>query len=45
MLAILGSNYTAADVTPYVAANFTSQDYLIPYVQQKWAAGAPNCPL
>ncbi|KAH8895009.1 phosphoprotein phosphatase [Thozetella sp. PMI_491] len=45
VLSILGSSYSAADVTPYVAANFTSQDYLIPYVEQKWSANVPNCPL
>ncbi|KAK3940521.1 Metallo-dependent phosphatase-like protein [Diplogelasinospora grovesii] len=45
VLAILGSGYSKANVTPYVSSNFTSQDYLIPYVQAKWQAGMPNCPI
>jgi len=43
VLAYLGSAYTASMVSPYISKNFTSQDYLIPYVQKKWQAGMPNC--
>jgi hypothetical protein len=45
VLKLLGAGYTADMVKPYVASNFTTQDYLLPYVQQKWQAGMPSCPI
>lgn len=45
VLAFLGSAFTADMVKPYVSENFTSQDYLEPYVKAKWQAGMPNCPI
>ena len=45
MLKYLGTSYNAGMITPYVSANFTSQDYLIPYAKAKWQAGMPSCPL
>ncbi|KIH92990.1 Ser/Thr protein phosphatase family protein [Sporothrix brasiliensis 5110] len=45
ILSYLGSAYSDADVTPYISENFTSQDYLLPYVQKKWHANIDNCPL
>ncbi len=32
-------------VSPYISNNFTSQDYLLPFVQATWQAGMPNCPI
>ncbi|KAI2641922.1 Metallo-dependent phosphatase-like protein [Hypomontagnella submonticulosa] len=45
VLAILGSNYSSGDVSPYIDANFTTQDYLPLYVTKSGAfqAGLPNC--
>ncbi|KAI0843828.1 5'-nucleotidase [Daldinia vernicosa] len=45
LLAILGSNYSSADVSYYIDANFTTQDYLPLYIQQTRAfqTGLPNC--
>lgn len=45
MLSYLGSSYSASDVSPYISENFTSQDYLLPYVQKKWQTNIDNCPL
>jgi hypothetical protein len=45
VLSFFGGTYTSANVTPYIASNFTTQDYLIPYAQKKWQAGMPNCPI
>jgi hypothetical protein len=45
VLDFLGSGFTADMVKPYVSENFTSQDYLEPYVKAKWQAGMPNCPI
>ncbi|KAI0874158.1 ser/Thr protein phosphatase family [Hypoxylon argillaceum] len=46
VLAILGSAYSSADVTYYISANFTTQDYLPLFVKQSAAfqADYPNCP-
>ncbi|KAI0379842.1 Metallo-dependent phosphatase-like protein [Hypomontagnella monticulosa] len=45
VLAILGSNYSSSDVSYYIDANFTTQDYLPLYVTKSEAfqAGLPNC--
>ncbi|KAI5923859.1 Ser/Thr protein phosphatase family protein [Camillea tinctor] len=45
VLAILGSDYSSADVAYYIDANFTSQDYLGLYVKQSdvFQAGLPDC--
>ncbi|KAF3064909.1 hypothetical protein GL218_02310 [Daldinia childiae] len=45
LLAILGSNYSSSDVSYYIDANFTTQDYLPLYIQQTKAfqTGLPNC--
>ncbi|KAI1165268.1 Metallo-dependent phosphatase-like protein [Nemania serpens] len=46
VLAILGSAYSAADVTFYISDNFTTQDYLPLFAKQSEAfqADYPNCP-
>ncbi|KAI2623384.1 Metallo-dependent phosphatase-like protein [Hypoxylon sp. NC1633] len=45
VLAILGSNYSSSDVSYYIDADFTTQDYLPLYVKNSAAfqAGLPNC--
>ncbi|KAI1473468.1 Metallo-dependent phosphatase-like protein [Daldinia eschscholtzii] len=45
LLAILGSNYSSSDVSYYIDANFTTQEYLPLYIQQTEAfqTGLPNC--
>lgn len=45
ILSYLGPSYSADLVAPYISENFTSQDYLLPYVKEKWQANIDNCPL
>ncbi|KAI1810933.1 ser/Thr protein phosphatase family [Poronia punctata] len=46
VLAILGENYTSADVDYYISANYTTRDYLPQFVLQSddFQADVPNCP-
>ncbi|KAL7625620.1 hypothetical protein AAE478_004840 [Parahypoxylon ruwenzoriense] len=45
VLAILGSNYSSNDVSYYISANFTTQDYLPLYITgtETFQVGLPNC--
>jgi hypothetical protein len=45
VLAILGSNYSDADVDYYINSTYTTQVYLPQYVEQAeiFQAGMPNC--
>ncbi|KAI1377477.1 Metallo-dependent phosphatase-like protein [Hypoxylon crocopeplum] len=45
VLAILGSSYSANDVSYFIDANFTTQEYLPLYVKSSdiFQAGLPNC--
>ena len=45
ILSYLGSAYNANMVTYYISENFTSQDYLLPYVEKNWATNLDSCPL
>ncbi|KAM0453973.1 hypothetical protein ACHAO4_004721 [Trichoderma viride] len=45
ILTDLGANYTAAMVNCYIDCNFTSQDFLIPYVKLIWQKNINNCSL
>jgi len=45
VLKVLGPAYSHGMVMLYISSNFTSQDYIIPYVEKKWQAGLPDCPI
>lgn len=45
VLDYLGSAYNSSMVTYYISENFTSQDYLLPYVELNWQANLPDCPI
>ncbi|EFX00037.1 phosphoprotein phosphatase [Grosmannia clavigera kw1407] len=45
VLDYLGSAYNSSMVTYYISENFTSQDYLLPYVKSNWQTGLPDCPI
>jgi len=45
MLGYLGAAYSESSVSCYLACNFTSQDYLIPYAKLKWQDNMPDCPI
>ncbi|KAI1391267.1 Metallo-dependent phosphatase-like protein [Hypoxylon trugodes] len=45
LLAMLGSNYSSSDVSYYIDANFTTQEYLPIYIKNSklFQTGLPNC--
>ncbi|PHH73593.1 hypothetical protein CDD82_5375 [Ophiocordyceps australis] len=45
VLNALGPGYTRDMVSCYMACNFTSQDFLLPYAEQTWQANKDNCPV
>ncbi|CAK7230109.1 hypothetical protein SCUCBS95973_007459 [Sporothrix curviconia] len=45
VLSYLGPSYSAGQVAPYISENFTSQDYLLPFVEKHWQANIADCPL
>ncbi|PTB36439.1 hypothetical protein M441DRAFT_61918 [Trichoderma asperellum CBS 433.97] len=45
ILTYLGANYTAAMVECYIDCNFSSQDFLLPYVKLMWQKNIDDCPI